>query len=133
MTTVASWPRMFIALGALNGALAVGAGAYGWHALDADSAGQDIFMMGSQYQMWHGIGLIAVGLTGRILSGNRAGFWAQASGLLFLAGTVMFCGTLYIFGLTGTLALPHIAPIGGMSLMAGWLALGVAALVSERT
>ena len=109
---------MAVALGALNALIAVGAGAYGWHAIDADDAGQAIFMMGSQYQMWHGLALIGTGLMGNAFPVvARRAAWAA---VLFLLGIVFFSGTLYAFGLLGIVPVPHLAPIGGAALMAGW-------------
>jgi len=53
--------RFWTAFGAMLAALAVAAGAYGWHALEGDQAFRDIFMLAVQYHMWHALGLIAVG------------------------------------------------------------------------
>ena len=116
-TTAAVW----IMLGALNALIAVGAGAYGWHALAADDGGRQIFMMGSQYQMWHGLALIGTGLAAHALP--HAGRAISVAAVLFLIGILFFSGTLYAFGVLGVLLLPHLAPIGGVSLMAGWAAL----------
>lgn len=128
MTGISRFPALFIALGALNALIAVGAGAYGWHALDADDAGQTIFMMGSQYQMWHGIAIIATGLIG--VSFPRTTRLTTMASVLFFVGILFFSGTLYAFGLTGVVAVPHLAPLGGTSLMAGWALLVWAGLLA---
>lgn len=113
--------NIWILLGGLNAALAVGAGAYGWHALGATPDIRDIFMMGSQYQMWHAIALVAVGL---VLSHGPSKALTGA-GICFQAGIVLFSGTLYSFGGLSLIPVTGAAPFGGGLLMLGWLLLGV--------
>ena len=113
--------NIWIFLCGLNAAIAVGAGAYGWHALGGTPDIRDIFMMGSQYQMWHALGMLGVGLLlyrgpSRVLS---------AAGACFQVGIVLFSGTLYSFGGLMIIPMEGAAPFGGALLMAAWLALGV--------
>lgn len=110
-----------ILLAGLNAALAVAAGAYGWHALGDTPEIRDIFMMGSQYQMWHALGLLGVGL---LLNHGRSKALTLAA-ICFQAGIVLFCGTLYSFGGLMVVLVEGAAPIGGGLLMLGWLLLGV--------
>lgn len=110
-----------ILLAGLNAALAVAAGAYGWHALGDTPEIRDIFMMGSQYQMWHALGLLGVGL---LLNHGRSKALTLV-GICFQAGIVLFCGTLYSFGGLMVVPVEGAAPIGGGLLMLGWLLLGV--------
>jgi uncharacterized membrane protein YgdD (TMEM256/DUF423 family) len=122
--------RPWIVAGALLAALAVAAGAYGWHALKADQAMRDIFMLAVQYHMWHSLALIAVGW--RCTQGAKSALWAAFAGIAFVIGIVLFCGNLYDFAATGNLLIPGAAPVGGFSFMAGWVLLAVSALVKPE-
>ena len=113
--------NIWIFLGGLNAALAVAAGAYGWHALGDTPDIRDIFMMGSQYQMWHALGMLGVGLL-LILGPSRALTIAGAS---FQVGIVLFSGTLYSFGQFMIVPVEGAAPFGGGLMILGWLLLGV--------
>lgn len=110
-----------ILLAGLNAALAVAAGAYGWHALGDTPEIRDVFMMGSQYQMWHALGLLGVGL---LLNHGRSKA-LTLTGICFQAGIVLFSGTLYSFGGLMVVPVEGAAPIGGGLLILGWLLLGV--------
>lgn len=119
-------------LGALNGLIAVGAGAYGWHWLEVDDSGlRDIFAMGVDYQMWHALALLAVAWLSTRCEG-RAARLVTVSGWSFTLGIVLFSGTLYYLGLTGEAPLHGLAPAGGLFLMAGWGALMGCAVVHAR-
>jgi uncharacterized membrane protein YgdD (TMEM256/DUF423 family) len=113
--------RTFLMSGALLGALAVAAGAFGAHALKgrltADLA--STYELAVRYQMYHALALLAVG----ILLTRFPGWTVQLAGWLFLAGTLIFSGTLYLLVLTGTRWLGAITPIGGTALLLGWLVL----------
>lgn len=113
--------NIWILLGGLNAALAVAAGAYGWHALGPTPDIRDVFMMGSQYQMWHALGLLAVGL----LLNAAPSRVLLVAGVCFQVGIVLFSGTLYSFGGLMFIPVTGAAPFGGGLLMLGWLLLGV--------
>jgi uncharacterized membrane protein YgdD (TMEM256/DUF423 family) len=117
--------RLFIACGSVLAALAVSAGAMGAHLLeDQLSPGQlDTFRMAANYQLVHAVGLIAVGL---VCAGNRSGF-ARLAGWLLLLGIVLFSGCLFAWVLTDVKFLVHLVPVGGTALIAGWIALAIAA------
>ncbi len=117
----------WLVVAALNGGLATFAGAYGWHWLEADDGGREMFTMGVQYHMWHSLALLAVALFMDRSRDTSAAKWVNGAGLLFSAGIVLFSGSLYAFGLTGELPLHGAAPAGGLALMAGWAALAFAA------
>jgi len=121
--------NIWILLAGLNGAIAVGMGAYGWHALGDTPEIRDIFMMGSQYQMWHGIALLGVGLL--VNQGpNRS---LSIAGGMFQAGIILFAGTLYSFGGLMIVPVEGAAPFGGGLLILAWLILGVQGARHIRT
>lgn len=118
--------RRFLALGALSAGIAVALGAFAAHALKARLEAQLLaaFEVGARYQMYHALALVAVGL----LAERRSSRLLGASGALFLAGTVLFSGSLYALSLTGIRGLGAITPFGGLAFLAGWLCLAAAAL-----
>ena len=118
--------RSFVGLGAASAFVAVAAGAFGAHAL-RDALPPDrleIFETGARYQMFHALALIAAGL----LSTRRRGRGAPAAGWLFLLGTVLFSGSLYVLALSGVRWWGAVTPLGGLSWLAGWLILALAAV-----
>lgn len=127
--------RLFVRLGALSAAMAVAAGAFGAHALRARLEPRllEVFETGARYQMYHAIGMLAVAwLLSRVDVRGRAA--ARASGWLFVAGTVLFSGSLYAMALTGVRALGAITPVGGLCFLAGWAAMVLAASgLAERS
>lgn len=112
--------RLWLALAGVNGFLGVGAGAVGWHWLSSDDFGKQMFMMGAHYQVLHALALFGVAWLADRTGNGRA---AKAAGGLFTVGIVLFSGSLYLFGATATLPFTGSAPMGGLALMAGWLAL----------
>ena len=118
--------RLFFALGAVFAFLAVAAGAFGAHALE-DRLSPDrleTFQLGARYPMYHALALLAVAWACTRWPGAPAP-WA---GWLFVAGTLVFCGTVYALGLGGPRWLGAITPLGGLSFLGGWLLLAWAAL-----
>ena len=116
--------RVFLTIGAVSALLAVAAGAFGAHALRDRLAESllDVFETGARYHMYHALALVAVGLAlQRVTDG--ASTWLVAAGWLFLAGTALFSGSLYLLALTGTRWLGAITPLGGVAFIAGWAAL----------
>lgn len=113
--------RVFFALGCVSGFLAVGLGAFGAHALKARLSPELLatFEVGVRYQMYHALALLAVGWAATRWPGTAV----NASGWLFVAGTVIFSGSLYALSLTGLRWLGAITPIGGAAFLAGWLCL----------
>ena len=118
-------PRLFLILGAVAAGLAVALGAFGAHAL-ADRVTPErleTFKTGVLYHMMHALALLAVSWAATQWSG-----WAvQAAGYLFVAGIVLFSGSLYLLVLTDTRWLGAITPLGGVAFIVGWglLAWGV--------
>jgi uncharacterized membrane protein YgdD (TMEM256/DUF423 family) len=121
-----SMDRLFITVGALSAFVAVAAGAFGAHALRERLTGSslDIFQTGAQYQMYHALATLAVGaLLARFsIDGST---WLTAAGWLFVAGTILFSGSLYLLALTDVRWLGAITPLGGLAFLIGWLALAV--------
>ncbi len=117
--------RAFLVLAALSGLLSVAAGAFGAHALKARLAPDllAVFETAVRYQMFHVVGLIAVAW----LAARSPSLAALASGACFVAGTVLFSGSLYALALIGARWLGAITPVGGALFLAGWLALAWAA------
>jgi uncharacterized membrane protein YgdD (TMEM256/DUF423 family) len=113
--------RLFFLLGAASAFVGVAAGAFGAHGLkgrlDADMLAT--FEVGVRYQMYHAFALIAAAWA----AARWPGSLATSAGWLFLAGTVVFSGSLYLLSLTGQCWLGAITPIGGLAFLAGWLCL----------
>ena len=118
--------RTFLALGAISAAISVAAGAFGAHALKARLAPDllAVFETGARYQMFHALGLVAAAWAATRFPGAAVA-WA---GWLFVAGTVLFSGSLYALTLTGVRALGAVTPFGGVAFIAGWAALAAAAV-----
>lgn len=115
--------KLFIFIGALMGFLGVAAGAFGGHALkqrlSADMLA--IFEVGVRYQMYHVFAIIAVGL----IATHYQHALISAAGWSFIAGTIIFSGSLYILSLSGVRAWGAVTPIGGLLLLIGWLLLAI--------
>ncbi|HET9735606.1 MAG TPA: DUF423 domain-containing protein [Burkholderiales bacterium] len=110
-------------------ATGVALGAFGAHALKSRLP-PDLLALwhtGVQYHLWHALGVIAVGLSAAIVPD---GPWLRGAGALLLAGILLFSGSLYALALGAPRGLGALTPIGGISLMLGWLALVVAVLRS---
>ena len=121
--------RLFFAAGALSAFIGVALGAFAAHGLKArlDASMLAIFETGVRYQMYHALGLLAVGWA----CTKWPGAWMNASGWLLIAGTVIFSGSLYVLALTGVRWLGAITPIGGLAFLTGWLCLAWAVLKSS--
>jgi uncharacterized membrane protein YgdD (TMEM256/DUF423 family) len=114
---------LWLALAALNGGIAVATGAYASHGL-SDPRMIELFRIAGQYQMWHALALAGVAALVRL--GNAGTPWLLVfAGWAFLSGIVLFCGALYLLAIQGPSPLGAVAPVGGLSFMAGWAALVV--------
>lgn len=119
--------NLIFALGAISGAVSVAFGAFGAHALRSRLPADRLnsLEIAVRYQMFHAIALVAVGLAvPRYASSDLV----LASGWLFIVGTILFSGSLYILALTGKRWLGAITPLGGLALISGWLCLALGAL-----
>jgi uncharacterized membrane protein YgdD (TMEM256/DUF423 family) len=120
--------RTFVALGAISALLAVAAGAFGAHALRTRLVPdmQTVFETAARYHMYHALALFVTAWAFTRWPGGPV----IAAGWLFVAGTVLFSGSLYLLTLTGQRWLGAITPLGGLAFIAGWAALAWAALRS---
>jgi uncharacterized membrane protein YgdD (TMEM256/DUF423 family) len=118
--------KTFFALGALLGCLGVAAGAFGAHALEARLSAEQMewFELAARYQMIHALALIAAAWAAQRWPSGMV----NAGGWLLLVGVLIFCGTLYAMAFGAPRILGAVTPIGGLSLIVGWLLLAVAAL-----
>ena len=110
--------RTILMAASLLGALAVGLGAFGAHALKTTlvaTGRQETYELAVRYHFYHSLALLATGiLIERIAA-------LKISSLLFLVGTIIFSGSLYVLALTNQSWWGAVTPIGGVALIAGWL------------
>ncbi len=121
----------WLLVAAVNGFLAVAAGAFGAHGLQGrlDAHALSVFETAARYQMYHAL---AIGIAATaIRSGGAASAAAAACGF-FLLGIVLFSGSLYLLSLTGIRGLGIVTPFGGLSFLVGWGALVFAATRMAR-
>ncbi len=121
--------RLFAVLGCGSGFLAVVLGAFAAHGLAGrlSPADLDTFEVAARYQMYHALALLAVaGAIDRWP--GPLGTWA---GWSFVAGTLLFSGSLYFLVLTGPRALGAVTPLGGVGFLLGWALLGLHLLRSS--
>ncbi len=118
--------RRFVIIGALLGMLGVGMGAFGAHALEGllkANARQSTYETAVQYQFIHALAILFVSSALRRWPVGLA----KASGILFLIGTILFSGSLYILAIFNLPIMGAVAPIGGVALILGWFCLGLVA------
>jgi uncharacterized membrane protein YgdD (TMEM256/DUF423 family) len=122
------YQKTFFICGALLGFFAVLAGAFGSHLLKQkiSSESLQIFEVAVRYQMYHALALIALAGVFRFSPSN----WLNASGWLFIIGTCIFSGSLYLLVFTREKQWGAVTPVGGVLLLAGWLFSIAAALLS---
>ena len=120
--------RNFLILAAFFGASGVALGAFGAHGLQQLTADEKIlhgYQTAVQYQMYHALALLAVGMLYE--KGNKK--WLRVSGNLLIAGTILFSGSLYlltILKLNGSDAIRFVGPVtplGGVCFITGWVCL----------
>lgn len=110
--------RTFFALGALFAGLAVAAGAFGAHGLKSRLAPDmlEVFETAARYEMYHALALFVVAWAVARWPESGAG----VAGWCFVAGILVFSGSLYVLALTGIRWLGAITPIGGVAFLIGW-------------
>jgi len=124
----------WIIIAALSGAISIAIGAFAAHGLDlsteAGRKAREWLQTGSQYEMIHALAIVAVVALARSAAVNLP--WALVAQCLFLAGSLLFPGALYVLAFGGPRWFGAVAPIGGAAFILGWLSLGVAALLKAE-
>lgn len=119
--------KTFFALASILGGLAVALGAFGAHALEnrVEERLLEVFETGVRYHFYHALALIAVVVALNMWPTSNL---PAIAGWLFVAGIVIFSGSLYLMTFTGIRMLGAITPIGGVAFIAGWVCLAMTAL-----
>jgi uncharacterized membrane protein YgdD (TMEM256/DUF423 family) len=122
--------RFFILTASVAGALAVALGAIGAHELkDLLAADRfDVFLTGVRYLAIHAVILFVTGW----FALDRPHKLLTASGILFIAGMVLFSGSLVVLAVSSYRFLGAVAPVGGVSYILGWLLLGLGAVKATK-
>ena len=117
--TSGTMARMFLAIASILGALSVAGGAFGAHALKGQltESALNSFETGVRYQMYHAIALLLVAI---LIGQNPDVKGLVTVGGCFVAGVVLFSGSLYGLSLAGMKALAPVTPLGGVAFIAGW-------------
>jgi len=121
--------KLFISFAALYGFLAVGFGAFGAHAL-RNKVPENLlsaFQTGVQYQFYHALALLLLGVL-LLRPSAMPESLLLISGYLFIAGVLLFSGSLYGMALGGPAWLGPITPLGGVCFLVAWAIFFVAAL-----
>ena len=124
--------KTYLVIAAVLGAVSVMLGAFGAHGLKSrmNAEAFDIFETAVKYQFYHAFALLAVAIIAQYMPGSLLNW----SGRCFVAGIVIFCGSLYLlsyFKMNGNDQmnwLGAVTPIGGLCFIAGWLLLAIAAI-----
>jgi uncharacterized membrane protein YgdD (TMEM256/DUF423 family) len=122
-------PGPLIAIGAINAALAVAAGAFAAHALrdQLDPRMLEVFDTAARYQMYHALAIVLCGALAHRVPG------AATAGWLFQLGVVLFSGSLYALAVTDVRGLGLVTPFGGVAFLVGWVWLAVTATAAARS
>ncbi|HLI11506.1 MAG TPA: DUF423 domain-containing protein [Alphaproteobacteria bacterium] len=122
--------RATLAFAGLSGLAAIGLGAWSAHGARQVLSPQALEWVhtGVQYQAWHSIALLGVG----ILMAVRPGRFLTPAAAAFALGILLFSGSLYGLAFTGLRAFAYATPIGGIAMLAGWLLIAIYALTFGR-
>ena len=123
--------RRLYLVAAVSGFIGIALGAFAAHGLKArlDPAALATFETGVRYQMYHAFALFAAAWG----HARWPGRWFGLAGGSFLAGTLVFSGSLYLLAVTGHRWLGTLTPLGGLAFLAGWLCLAIGARPKLRT
>jgi uncharacterized membrane protein YgdD (TMEM256/DUF423 family) len=118
--------NLWLSIAAINGALAVAFGAFAAHGLQGriDTHAISVFETGARYHMYHAL---ALGFAAFAMRGDAA-TPARGAAYFFLAGIVLFSGSLYLLALTGIKGIGIVTPFGGVAFLIGWASLAYAAM-----
>ena len=119
--------RIFLAIASALGGISVVLGAFASHSLKdkLSERALEIWETGTKYQMYHALALILVALL--LSSLSEESLPLVVAGYAFIAGVVLFSGSLYALSLSGIKWLGAITPFGGVAFIIGWSCLAVAA------
>jgi uncharacterized membrane protein YgdD (TMEM256/DUF423 family) len=120
--------RIWLTLASLWGFMGVAAGAFGAHGA-ADEKAKGWLETGGHYQLIHALAVFACFAVWRLLQAPAAGIAAW----LFLAGSLIFSGSLYLMAFGGPRILGAVTPVGGLLLLGGWLVLAFACFTGTRS
>ncbi|WP_105200644.1 MULTISPECIES: DUF423 domain-containing protein [unclassified Pseudoalteromonas] len=111
--------QLFLVLGAIFAGLGVILGAFAAHGLKSrlSEYAIGVFQTGVEYQIYHALGLILIGVLGKL------GMQFNVSGYFMLAGILLFSGSLYALALTGIKWFGPITPLGGLCFIVAWAAM----------
>ena len=120
--------RLFLFFGSSAGLLAVFTGAFGAHLLKGQLSATMLatFEVGVRYHFYHALALFGTAWAAH----HWPSIWTITAGWAFIAGIIIFSGSLYILSLSGIGWLGAITPIGGFCFIVGWFCLAIAALKS---
>ena len=110
--------KQWLLAGSFFGFFSVALGAFGAHALKESlpERSLEIFQTGVQYQMFHAMALLVLGLW----SAYQPSVSTALSGWAFISGVILFSGSLYALAVTQIHYLGMITPLGGVSFLLGW-------------
>jgi uncharacterized membrane protein YgdD (TMEM256/DUF423 family) len=123
--------RKWLFIASILGATGVVLSAFGEHSLAArlEPHALATFETGARYQLIHALAMGLAALAAR----GAAGPLAERAAMLFLAGILLFSGSLYGLALSGIRVIGFVTPFGGLALFGGWIVLALAALKLERS
>jgi uncharacterized membrane protein YgdD (TMEM256/DUF423 family) len=126
--------RIWLFIAALSGAAAVILGAFAAHGLSGrlGASALQVFDTGARYHLAHALAMGLAALVMHKAGGSAARRLARLAAMLFLAGILLFSGSLYLLALTDIRAFAFITPAGGLAFIMGWIALALAALKLEE-
>ena len=121
--------RIWMMIAGINGLFAVALSAYGFHSMKPEMTPDEFtnFQLASMLHLVHTLALLGVALMS---------LWAfrlaSIAGIFFVAGIVMFCGSIYILSFAEIPGINMIPPFGGLSFMLGWVIVTVSGLLGTR-
>ncbi len=120
MTEISWQDRIFFGVAALSGALSVAGDAAGKHLLAADAYRLDLAATATRYGLIHALALLGLIVLARMVGTSR---WPRIASWLFVAGLILFCGSLGLIATGAPHGLAIFAPWGGTAFILGWIAL----------
>jgi len=120
---------IFYIIGSLFGLTGIALGAFGAHSLKAQISAEmlSVFETGVRYQMYHAFALIVAAWFLDVRQNRRF----EVAAWLFVAGVVLFSGSLYVLAISGITSIGIVTPLGGLAFLGGWLSLVLGFLKKE--